>query len=464
MSGTVSMYNSPMAILRNVVATSEQGCFARVLLIVTLSVVGVGCGESDVERCGERPTGPAYPADSSYSECGISVCGGFYEYICHPGDTSWATYVQDCNCGPQTPQPPSMVCNPVTQAGCSFGEKCASLVLTESPWLSQVACVPDGAETAGQPCSDGEAGQLTGYDNCTAGYDCFESQCRAICQRAPDSCDGTSQTDGALGEACASLGGHLGENAGVCLPMCDPSLETISDGIILNPSCEFGTCSLDISNGISTCSEAPPDAALATQNHAPISPSNGSEFPRACAPGFSDLLRSQNNPNGSPLCARYCTPEDSYLGSVGVIGNAQGLRSECESGNLDILGGRNNHEVEHQCRHIQTLVSGADAVSADIGMCVPIVPIDNGALLLVNGAQVPDSFGDCSLFDWLGLKEAWNDAAPNGYGAAQQAFDDFCLSNPDNPFVSQVYSRCQGFFFGCVGANTLAQLTTPIGP
>ena len=63
------------------------------------------------------------------------------------------------------------VCNPVTQAGCEAGEKCAQLVQSDDPFLASTACVPDGSVTDGGACTRGAAGQATGYDDCVAGFD-----------------------------------------------------------------------------------------------------------------------------------------------------------------------------------------------------------------------------------------------------------------------------------------------------
>ena len=68
------------------------------------------------------------------------------------------------------------VCNPVTQAGCEAGEKCAQLVESEEPFLARTACVPDGSVTAGGACTRGEAG-ANGYDDCVAGFDCLNGVC-----------------------------------------------------------------------------------------------------------------------------------------------------------------------------------------------------------------------------------------------------------------------------------------------
>jgi len=131
--------------------TTVRDCFIRAVLVVTLGVVGGGCGESDdadieFTSCGAYPGG--LPPNFSHSECGISICGAFYEYECDEAAKEWrVSSVQDCICGT------GPICNPVTQAGCASGEKCGSLVLTESPFLSQVACVPDGARGDGESCT-----------------------------------------------------------------------------------------------------------------------------------------------------------------------------------------------------------------------------------------------------------------------------------------------------------------------
>src|SRR5262245_34018009 len=53
--------------------------------------------------------------------------------------------------------PASCECNPLTQAGCAPGFKCATLVEYDQPFLARTTCVPDGTVPPGGACSQGPA-------------------------------------------------------------------------------------------------------------------------------------------------------------------------------------------------------------------------------------------------------------------------------------------------------------------
>jgi hypothetical protein len=79
-------------------------------------------------------------------------------------------------------------CNPTTQAGCDFGEKCGYILESEDPFLIRYACVPEGPALPGESCSRGLTGGC-GFDDCIAGFHCIENTCARLCNAGPpDSC------------------------------------------------------------------------------------------------------------------------------------------------------------------------------------------------------------------------------------------------------------------------------------
>ena len=107
------------------------------------------------------------------------------------------------------------------QTGCTTGQKCTWIQDNDdSPPLGHIGCSPDGTVAIGGACTYGPPG-MTGYDNCTKGNVCLDSECKQICD----------QTGGApmcaTGFACGLYSGVFGPvagpySAGACDPECDP--------------------------------------------------------------------------------------------------------------------------------------------------------------------------------------------------------------------------------------------------
>ncbi len=76
-------------------------------------------------------------------------------------------------------------------------------------------------------------------------------------------------------------------------------------------------------------------------------------------------------------------------------------------------GGTNGANGEHQCRFIQNFYSDTTLVPAEVGMCVPVVPLSGG------------TWADCKVYDHDGLVAVYNAATTAEDQAA--AFNNFCL-------------------------------------
>jgi hypothetical protein len=81
-------------------------------------------------------------------------------------------------------------CNPLPQAYCADGEKCAWQILQDQPPLGAIACVPEGDAPIGEACSVGAPGDL-GYSDCVKGAECHDDRCKQICglEGATPQCD-----------------------------------------------------------------------------------------------------------------------------------------------------------------------------------------------------------------------------------------------------------------------------------
>jgi hypothetical protein len=159
------------------------------------------------------------------------------------------------------------------------------------------------------------------------------------------------------------------------------------------------------------------------------------------------LNNKPDNADGS-VCARYCTPANSYEGNIGEV---EGLAGNCESAVLAQSGGTNGNNGAHQCRFIQSFYGNTDNLPEALGMCVPVNPLGGG------------TWGDCSIFDWDGIKLAWNGAV-EAETDPNVALNEHCLENPSDPQNSETLPKCEGLFRGCLSlAESDAGLLDPAG-
>ena len=116
--------------------------------------------------------------------------------------------------------------------------------------------------------------------------------------------------------------------------------------------------------------------------------------------------------------------------------------SKCSPGALDALGGTGGVASEHQCRFVQSLYETPGVISEQVGLCVPVTNASGG------------SFGDCRLLDWDGIKTALAEAQSRGL-EQQEALDEFCLVNPEDPVSSPVKDICRGLYRGCLSLQEM---------
>lgn len=181
---------------------------------------------------------------------------------------------------------PAGECDPLTQAGCAFAEKCSLLVESEDPYRATVACVPDGNIPAGGVCGFVEAGPR-GFDDCLAGDFCLDGACTSICALGGAGC--------AEAEACIAHGGVFeGRDLGLCTRLCDPL-----DGASCAP--EQG-CYLALATGHATCHGA-----------GSLGQGDACAYIDACAPGLGCVLLAAGGQH--TLCTALCDPATAVTAS-----------------------------------------------------------------------------------------------------------------------------------------------------
>lgn len=336
-------------------------------------------------------------------------------------------------------------CNPVTQAGCSAGQKCAQLIASDIPFLASTSCVPDGAVTEGGACTQGPAGP-NGYDDCVAGYDCLQGVCTEICNNAGgDTC---RTVDEAFGEGsyCTLYADLFSDEIGLCVPGCSPTVDTVANGTVTNTQCGPGNgCYLNTGRGVAACSGTPASAVNVKQNDNCYGPAFGSCYLNGCASGFSPILPNSVDNATINTCSRYCTPVDTYIGQ---IDDRSGAADKCGDTAMQANGSGALGGVIHECRFIQSLFS-APLNPESQGMCVPVVPWYNCA----------------ETYDFTGMSAAVTSAPDTA--AANTAFNNFCFGEPDPVNTVPFLPRCEGFVYGCTSLATrqvILDILEPLNP
>lgn len=266
-------------------------------------------------------------------------------------DSSHAVVVDDangtsCHC---------TVCNPLSQNGCSAGEKCTWIIDQEDPLLGHVGCVPEGDVPPYEPCSMPTAGPL-GYDECGRGTVCMSGECKPIC----DVNGGVPTCD--ENYACArhpdifESGGVA--IAGVCEPACNPltqEMRTTGEtacGSTAPSAPDRGCFGYDEFS----CTTITPDSWSLTDRTRPRTNVHGHPFLDGCAPGFMPLL-FESTGSTEILCTGYCAALE--IDNTKPVANAKGdrnalgklpLQASATAGNATCDIGTKGSEPSSQCR------------------------------------------------------------------------------------------------------------------
>ncbi len=176
--------------------------------------VMIGCGGSSDDAaepdaspapvgCGERPDDCVDACDPDGTYCDPPA----FECTC-----TGREWVKD-ECSFPVPG-----CNPVAQAGCCAGEKCAFILDDPASGIGHTGCVATGSAAVGEVCT-APTEQGTG-DSCAAGGSCFDGTCRAVCTTVNDTCADTT--------TCVPIN-RLEYD--LCLPACDPIAQDCAGGL-----------------------------------------------------------------------------------------------------------------------------------------------------------------------------------------------------------------------------------------
>ena len=204
-----------------------------------------------------------------------------------------------------------MICNPLTQTGCSTGEKCTWINDQDNPPIGHVGCAPEGGVggtpiALGGACTDPVAGPM-GYDDCAKGTVCLSGECKQIC----DVNGGTPACD--ANHACSRYSDFFESGgtavAGVCDPGCDPLTQELKVGA---NKAQCGSPSASAPNkgcyGFSEYSCAPTGMTSwpLTDRMMPQTNAAGNPYLNGCAPGFIPLFYEMTG-STKTLCTGFCS-------------------------------------------------------------------------------------------------------------------------------------------------------------
>jgi hypothetical protein len=256
------------------------------------------CGDGFVDTDGGEacePSGNACPGECR-ADCSCSM----------PTTTTTSTSATTSTT-PTTSTTLPGVCDPLAAPGaqgCSPGEKCTWIRVTELPSpLGMVGCVPDGTVPLEGACTQGPAGETTGYDDCAAGLYCVNSACRDLC-----GFDGSPSAACAAGHACTRYSGVFanGEDdptAGACIESCNPltQLTHSGDACPANEGCYLLSNTTDT---VAVCAYA------GTLGHGATI--TGPAHANTCLPRHMPRLRAQGM--NTVECGALCQPAEVYMG------------------------------------------------------------------------------------------------------------------------------------------------------
>jgi hypothetical protein len=179
-----------------------------------------------------------------------------------------------------------VACDPITQAGCDSGERCAYV-----PSMMMRECVAGAGIAVGAACeppADGAA------DACAAGARCIDGRCTALCLAGDSRCAST--------ESCVRYSEIVGadrEDVGACQPSCDLVTQLRADGT----SCNAGQGCYGVFSPDTTALTCGPSSSARTHGDEVT----GTVFANSCAAGHMVL----NDASGTPRCAAFCRPAET---------------------------------------------------------------------------------------------------------------------------------------------------------
>lgn len=217
-------------------------------------------------------------------------------------------------------------CNVLAQTGCSAGQKCTWIQVTDT--TGATGCVPEGSKAALQACTWGANGATTGYDNCVKGLTCLggapgsstPGECRAAC-------DSSATSACSANEAClrySKVYDGTTPPLGLCEAQCNPLTQVrLTDGAAAcgspNPAAPtrgcYGVPSQDNLPTVFTCAMAGDPA----KTHRV--PAGDPIYVNSCAPGYLPLLIDSTG-STTGVCIALCSPVAAWQGNTAGLGGA----------------------------------------------------------------------------------------------------------------------------------------------
>lgn len=234
------------------------------------------------------------------------------------------------------------ICNPVSQVGCSLGEKCTWIVDQTTPqYVGHSGCVPDGTAAVGAACMYGAAG-ATGYDNCTRGAVCSafaQPGSAGVCEQICDNQGGIPMCNAMHGCVAEpplfSTGATSPAAAGVCETACDPLTDNDFDGsgsALTRTGSACGSAADVGCYGLPSAGTPPMTVftCMPERNYTRslrhraectivtgcADASDGSIYVNSCNQGYEPLLRESTSVS-TAVCVAFCKPLDCYAGNCG---------------------------------------------------------------------------------------------------------------------------------------------------
>jgi len=266
-------------------------------------------------------------------------------------------------------------CNPLTQAGCTTGEKCTWLVDAIMPqYVGHLGCAPAGSLDVGDGCTYGAPG-TSGYDNCGAGLVCSNYRggtgvCKTIC----DAQGGTPSCDDA--HVCVTYSGLFSTGSttppagGVCDLACDPLADNDFDGsgslTKTGTTCgsgagcygypSFGTppatgwsCTSDI-NAMQSQPEGLRHRVQCTEANNCADP-GPQIYVNSCNQGYLPLLYEETG-STAVICVATCKPMNCYQGNCGTNNENRLGAAPHRCNGVDRVGSFNTAQGGEHCEFL----------------------------------------------------------------------------------------------------------------
>ena len=338
---------------------------------------------------------------------GLTACGG--------GGNSSVNLIDSAGGGDGS----GSICNPLTQTGCSTGEKCTWINDQDNPPIGHVGCAPEGGVggtpiALGGACTDPVAGPM-GYDDCAKGSVCLSGECKQIC----DVNGGTPTCD--ENHACTRYADFFESGgtavAGVCDPACDPLTQDLKIGTT-KTACGSPNGAMPSKGcyGYDEYSCAPSGMTSwpLTDRMTPRTNAAGNPYLNGCAPGFIPLFYEMTG-STKTLCTGFCSalemdntkPAANAKGNVAAPGKLPTqMAPTADMGNATCNADKKGSEASSQCRflwpYLEDDATGELPVAFDqgpyrdtLGVCMAIAHF----MYASNADMTPDkAYPSCSPF------------------------------------------------------------------